>query len=319
MTAPTHRADNSEPVPASGGVAEIPPAEPTQPSRLPAPLRAMRPKQWLKNVLVLSAPLAAGRLFEPIVLLQAATAFVAFCLLSATVYLINDIRDIDEDRQHPKKRLRPIAAGELRIPTAWVMAVVCAAAAFIIAFLTSNLLGITLAVYLGLQLLYSLLLKHQPIIDLAMVASGFLLRAVAGGVATGIELSQWFLLVASFGSLFMVAGKRYSEMIALGAEAGTRRSLERYTVSYLRFAWMISAATVLMAYSLWAFENRDLGPLGVPWTALSIAPFTLGLLQYAREIDLGGAGAPEDIVLSDRVLQVIGLLWLVLIAIAVFW
>lgn len=333
MTAPPHRAENPEgtatsadgdvdprmadPEVESGEPVDELAVEPTR-SRMPPWLRAMRPKQWVKNVLVLTAPLAAGRLFEPTVLVHSLLAFVGFCLISATVYLINDIRDIDEDRLHPKKRLRPIPAGELAIPTAWVLALVCAAAAFTIGFVTAPKLGITFATYLGLQLLYSLLLKHQPVIDLAMVASGFLLRAIAGGVATDIPLSQWFLLVASFGSLFMVAGKRYSEMIALGAEAGTRRSLERYTDSYLRFAWMVSAATVLMAYSLWAFENRTGGPLGVPWTAISIAPFTLGLLQYAREIDAGGAGAPEDIVLGDRVIQVLGLIWLVLISIAVF-
>ncbi len=155
-------------------------------------------------------------------------------------------------------------------------------------------------------------------IDLAVVSSGFLLRAVAGGVATAIPLSQWFLLVASFGSLFMVAGKRYSELKSLGVDAGTRKSLERYSQSYLRFVWMLAAGTVLVSYSLWAFENRGDAWLGVPWTALSIAPFTLALLQYALEIDAGQAGEPEDIVLGDRILQALGVLWLILIAIAVF-
>ncbi len=280
----------------------------------------MRPRQWLKNVLVVAAPLAAGQLFDPQVLGRECLAFVAFSLMSAAVYLVNDIRDMAEDQLHPTKRFRPIAAGQLRVPVAWGLAAVCAVLGFTVGFLTSVPLGITLAVYLGLQLLYSAFLKHMLIIDLAMVASGFLLRAVAGGVATGIELSQWFLLVASFGSLFMVAGKRYSELVALGADAGTRRSLERYSVSYLRFAWVISAATVLMSYSLWAFDNdnRDPGPFGVPWSALSIAPFTLGMLQYALRIDRGDAAEPEEIVLRDRMLQVIAVIWLALIAAGVF-
>ena len=152
-----------------------------------------------------------------------------------------------------------------------------------------------------------------------MVASGFLLRAIAGGVATGIPLSQWFLLVAAFGSFFMVAGKRYSEMKAIGGEAGTRRSLTRYSESYLRFAWMLAAVMVLISYSLWAFENpRRRRRWGVPWTAISIAPFTLGLLQYALEVDAGSAGEPEDVVLHDHVLQGIGVIWLVVISVAVF-
>lgn len=278
----------------------------------------MRPRQWVKNVLVLAAPLAAGRLFEAAVLGDAAFAFVAFCLVSASVYLINDVRDVAEDRLHPRKRFRPIAARELTPAAALVLAGVTGAASFALGFLTSDSLGVTLAVYLILQILYSVFLKHLPVVDLAMVSSGFLLRAIAGGVATGIPLSQWFLLVASFGSLFMVAGKRYSELRAIGADAGTRRSLGSYSQSYLRFTWMLAAVMVLISYSLWAFENRD-PPQGVPWTALSIAPFTLGLLQYALEVDAGAAGEPEDVVLHDHVLQGMGLIWLVLISIAVFW
>jgi decaprenyl-phosphate phosphoribosyltransferase len=279
----------------------------------------MRPRQWVKNLLVLAAPLAAGRLFEPAVLKTAALSFVAFCLVSASVYLVNDVRDVEEDRQHPTKRFRPIAAGELKSSTAVALAAVVGVCGLVLGFFVSVPLGITLLVYVSLQLLYSAYLKHLPVVDLAMVASAYLLRAIAGGVATGIPLSQWFLLVAAFGSFFMVSGKRYSEMKSLGSEAGTRRSLTRYSESYLRFAWMMAAVMVLISYSLWAFENRGDGALGVPWTAISIAPFTLALLQYALEVDAGTAGEPEDVVLNDRVLQGLGLVWLAVISIAVFF
>jgi decaprenyl-phosphate phosphoribosyltransferase len=288
-------------------------------SRVPATVRAMRPRQWVKNLLVLAAPLAAGRLFEPAVLKGAALAFVAFCLVSASVYLVNDVRDVEEDRQHPTKRFRPIAAGELKPGTALWLAAVLGACGLALGFFVSPPLGITMVVYISLQMLYSAYLKHLPVVDLAMVASAFLLRAIAGGVATGIPLSQWFLLVAAFGSFFMVAGKRYSEMKALGGEAGTRRSLTRYSESYLRFAWMLAAVMVLISYSLWAFENGGNGAFGIPWTAISIAPFTLGLLQYALEVDAGTAGEPEEVVLNDRVLQGLGLVWLVVISVAVFF
>jgi decaprenyl-phosphate phosphoribosyltransferase len=289
-----------------------------RPSRVPAAVRAVRPRQWVKNVLVFTAPLAAGRLLEPQVLLNAFVAFVAFCLISATVYLINDVRDVEEDRLHPRKRFRPIAAGELSPAAALLLAGVTGVLGFALAFWTSWQLGVVLTVYLALQVLYSTFLKHLPVVDLAIVSSGFLLRAMAGGVAAGIPLSQWFLLVAAFGSFFMIAGKRYSELKSVGADAGTRRSLLRYSESYLRFAWMLAAVMVLISYSLWAFENRGDGRLGLPWTAISIAPFTLGLLQYALEVDTGNAGEPEDVVLHDRVLQVIGLVWLVTISLAVF-
>jgi decaprenyl-phosphate phosphoribosyltransferase len=278
----------------------------------------MRPKQWVKNALVATAPLAAGRLFETAVLTGVALAFVAFCLVSAAVYLVNDVRDVAEDRLHPRKRFRPIAAGELKPTTAWVLAALTGVAGLALGFAVTIPLGITLVVYLAVQLLYTAFLKHLPVVDLAVVASGFLLRAIAGGVATGIPLSQWFLLVAAFGSFFMVAGKRYSEMRAVGGGAGTRRALARYSESYLRFAWMLAAVMVLISYSLWAFENRGDGALGLPWTAISIAPFTLGLLQYALEVDAGNAGEPEDVVLHDHVLQGIGVVWLVVISVAVF-
>jgi len=279
----------------------------------------MRPRQWVKNLLVVAAPLAAGRLFEPAIIKGAALAFVAFSLASAAVYLVNDVRDVEEDRQHPTKRFRPIAAGELKPATALTLAVVLGVCGLALGFFVSLPLGITVLVYVALQVLYSAYLKHLPVVDLAMVASAYLLRAIAGGVATGIPLSQWFLLVAAFGSFFMVSGKRYSELKSLGSDAGTRRSLTRYSESYLRFAWMMSAVMVLISYSLWAFENRGAGTLGIPWTAISIAPFTLALLQYALEVDAGTAGEPEEVVLKDRVLQGLGLVWLAVISIAVFF
>src|SRR5918998_3295742 len=181
-------------------------------SRLPAAVRAMRPKQWVKNVLVATAPLAGGRLLETSVLIGVGLAFVAFCLVSSAVYLLNDVRDVEEDRLHPRKRFRPIAAGQLAPGAALLIAGVAGAAGVAIGFWTSVPLGVVLVIYVVLQVLSSLTLKHLRVVDLAMVAGGFLLRAIAGGVATGNALSQWFLLVASFGSLFMVAGKRYSEM-----------------------------------------------------------------------------------------------------------
>lgn len=287
-------------------------------SRLPAWLRAMRPRQWVKNVLVFAAPVAAGRLLEPDVLISSGLAFVAFCLVSASIYLINDTNDMEADRQHPTKRFRPIAAGELSPRAAIVLATVTLALSLALGFAVAVPLGITLALYWVLQVGYSLWWKDQPILDLAMVASGFLLRAIAGGVASGIVLSQWFLLVASFGSLFMVAGKRYSEMLELGPEAGTRKSLASYTSSYLHFVWAVSVGAVIMSYSLWAFEQPDGNLWGINWAAISIAPFTLALLRYAMEIDAGRAGEPEDIVLGDRVLQGLGVAWVIPVALTVF-
>ena len=284
--------------------------------RSPALLRAVRPRQWVKNVLVLAAPLAAGVITDRDVLAHTAVAFVAFCLVASAVYLVNDVRDVAEDRRHPTKRLRPVAAGELHPRSALSAAVVLLIAGLGVGFANNVELGSTLLVYVAVQVGYTLGLKHQPVLDLAAVASGFLLRAIAGAVASGLYLSPWFLLVASFGSLFMVAGKRYSEIHTLGAAAGTRRSLGYYSESYLRFVWVLAASITIVSYSLWSFEQAS-RTAGVPWAEISLAPFVLGLLRYAVDIDRGTAGTPEDIVFRDRALQAIGLVWGITVCLAV--
>ena len=193
-------------------------AEKLQPPKnlLDGMIKALRPKQWVKNVLVVAAPVAAGGdvIFQGRVLLDILIAFVAFCLAASSIYLINDARDVDADRQHPTKRFRPIAAGVLPVSLAYIMSVVLIALAVGGSFLASSGpgLAIVVAVYIALQLGYCFGWKHQPVIDIALVSSGFMLRAMAGGVAAGVILSQWFLLVAAFGSLFMAAGKRYAEL-----------------------------------------------------------------------------------------------------------
>ncbi len=289
-----------------------------QARRLPPAVRALRPRQWLKNVLVFSAPLAAGSLLQYGVLARSLLAFVAFCLITGCIYLVNDIRDVGADRQHPSNRMRPIASGEMSISAAWMLALLIGAAGVVLGYLVSAGLGVTVSVYIAWQLAYSIFFQDLPIFDLAFVATGFMLRVIAGGAATGIHLSHWLLLVASFGSLFMVSGKRYAEVLRLGTNTPTRRSLAGYTDSFLRFVWMLSAGIVLIFYGLWAAANTDRGPLDVDWTVISIAPFTLALLQYARRIDTGNAGAPEDIVIRDRTLLTFGGIWLILICIAVF-
>lgn len=280
-----------------------------------AVVRSMRPRQWVKNVLVVAAPVAAGDIGEPGVLGATLVAFVSFCLASSAVYLVNDCVDREADRVHPRKRFRPIAAGELSVAAAVAVALVLAVLAAALAYAASWQLLVLVIAYLGVQLLYSTWLKHEPVIDLMLVAAGFLMRAVAGGLAASLEISDWFLLVAGFGSLFMVAGKRYSELHTLGSEAGTRRSLVRYTASYLRFVWSTAAGVTIAGYSLWAFSNPSSGAL--PWLALSIIPFVGALLRYAVDIDAGTAAEPEDIVWRDRVLQGIGVVWLVVLTLGI--
>lgn len=275
----------------------------------------MRPRQWVKNLPVVTAPLAAGALGDPGVAVRTGLAFVAFCAGSSAVYALNDASDMETDRLHPTKRHRPIASGALSATEGRLLALGLAALALVVGALASWSFVVLLASYLLLQVAYTYRLKHEPVLDIVVVSSGFLLRAVAGGLAADIAISPWFLLVAGFGSLFIVSGKRYSELHTLGSEAGTRRSLVRYTPTYLRFVWSMAAAGTAMSYSLWAFEMDD--RTAVAWHAISIAPFVIGLLRYAVDIDAGTAAEPEDIVYADRSLQLIGVVWLVLFALGV--
>lgn len=281
-------------------------------------IRAARPRQWVKNLLVLAAPLAAGTLHHPAVLWHGAVAFMAFSLAASGIYLINDVMDVDGDRAHPTKRNRPIAAGVVSPTFAVGIALVLLTAALVVTPLASLQLLAVVAVYIGVQLAYCYWLKQQPVIDICIVSSGFLLRAIAGAAAAAIPLSQWFLLAAGFGSLFMVAGKRYAE-IQLVERTGVaiHKSLDRYSASYLRFVWGLSATVLIMTYGLWAFEIRGAHHSTV-WSAISIVPFVVAVLRYAVDVDGGKGGEPEEIAMNDRVLQTLGIAWLLTIVLAVY-
>jgi decaprenyl-phosphate phosphoribosyltransferase len=268
-------------------------------------VRTMRPRHWVKNVVVLAAPLASGTLFEPPVLAAVGIAFVAFSLAAAGVYIVNDIQDVDADRAHPIKCHRPIAAALVSPRLALTVAVALFVTAVGVSFLASVDLVLVTVVYLAVQLAYCWGLKHQPVLDISIVASGFVLRAIAGGAAAGIVLSQWFLLTTAFGALFMVAGKRYAELqLAERTGAKIRKSLERYTASYLRFVWTLSATGVIMTYGLWAFQLSQTNH--TRWPVISLVPFVLAIMRYALDVDEGNGGEPEQIILSDRMLQALG-------------
>ena len=279
-------------------------------------VRSTRPKQFVKNVLVFAAPIAGGVLDEGQVLRSVTLAFLAFCLVSAATYLLNDIGDIAQDRVHPTKRHRPVAAGVVPIRFAVATALVLLVAGLAIAFTVNWQLGVTVLAYKAMTTAYTLWLKHLPVFDIAIVASGFIVRAVAGGVAADIPLSRWFLIVACFGSLFMVAGKRHGELMHI-SDASTRPALAEYTLEYLRFVWTMSAAVTIGAYCLWAFEHPATDT-GIPWWGLSIAPFVVAVMRYALIVERGEASSPEEVVLGDRTLQLLGAVWVTLFVCSVY-
>jgi len=272
----------------------------------------------VKNLLVFAAPGAAGVLDDPSQLGRTAIAFVAMCLAASGTYFLNDSLDMHADREHPTKKHRPIAAGHVSQRLGIVMAVLLVLVAVGIAIPVNDAkLAAVVGGYVVLTVSYSLYLKHEPVVDLGAVAAGFVLRAIAGGVATDVKISDWFLIVAAGGSLFMVTGKRHAEQIELGESSGSHRStLEEYSTSFLSFVRAVAASVTVTAYILWAFENA--AKTGdETWFRLSIVPFVLAILRYAHLIEQGRGGAPEEIVLADRVLQVLGLLWIVAFAIGV--
>ncbi|MBY4010459.1 decaprenyl-phosphate phosphoribosyltransferase [Rhodococcus fascians] len=280
-------------------------------------VKALRPRQWVKNVLVLAAPLAAGSVTDRDVLLSVALAFIVFCFAASGVYLVNDAMDIEADRAHPTKRFRPIAAGVLPVTIAYAMAVVSLGLAVGLSFFANWKLALVIGVYIVIQLAYCFGLKHQAVLDICIVSSGFLLRAIAGGVAASIPLSQWFLLIMAFGSLFMAAGKRYAELqLAERTGAKIRKSLENYTTTYLRFVWTLSATAVVICYGLWAFQQD--AETDSNWFAISMIPFTIAILRYAVDVDGGEAGEPEEIALGDRVLQLLAIAWIGVVGVAVY-
>jgi len=284
--------------------------------------RIARPRQWVKNLLVFAAPGAAGVLSHGHVALRAGGAFGIFCVAASGTYFLNDTFDAAADRHHPIKRFRPVAAGDVSAGVAAAVGIVLVAASVVLAWwLAGWHLALVIAIYGAVSAAYSLRLKHEPVVDLACVSSGFVLRAIAGGVATGVFLSDWFLIVASFGSLLVVAGKRSAEHTDLGElRAAHRRALAAYPPAFLRSVRLIAAGVTLSAYCLWAFERA--AQIGVGhhpiWFELSIVPFVMAVLHVELRFEWGQGGAPEDLALGDHMLQVLGIAWVALFAVGVY-
>jgi decaprenyl-phosphate phosphoribosyltransferase len=276
----------------------------------------MRPRQWIKNGLVVAAPGAAGALGHDDVPVRVALACVAFCMLASGIYAVNDVRDAAEDRLHPRKLYRPVAAGELGPRTAVGLGLVLMLSGLALCVAVRPGLAAVGAGYLALTLSYTLIWRYILILDVIAIAGGFVLRAVAGGVAAPVELSRWFMLVVTCAAVLVAAGKRQAELRRTDADgAGRRPVLELYTATRLRLIVAASAAGALLSYCVWAFELPDVH--GIPWRMLTVVPFTACLLRYGAEVRRGGGEAPEELVLADRWLLLAGGAWLLLFAMSV--
>jgi len=282
-------------------------------------LKTMRPKQWTKNVVVFAPLVFDEKLFQPALLGRTALAFALFCLISSTVYIINDLVDIDKDRQHPKKRLRPLAAGVLSPRVAMAAAGVFILVSFPLALWLDRDFALILLSYLLLNIAYSFYLKHLVIIDVLVIATGFVLR-VAGGVAVvGVErFSPWLYLVVTLGALFLGFGKRRHELLLLDEGADAHRAiLAEYTIPFLDQLIGLVTSTMVIAYSLYTFSAPNLPDNHAMMLTI---PFVLyGLFRYLYLIHVKKeGGAPDELLLSDKPLLATGVLWVLAVVIVLY-
>ncbi|MFQ5855133.1 MAG: decaprenyl-phosphate phosphoribosyltransferase [Anaerolineae bacterium] len=288
-------------------------------STLSTLVHAMRPKQWPKNAFVFAALVFDVKLFHVGLLSRTVVAAVLFCLVSGVVYLINDLADIEKDRQHPKKRHRPLASGKLSPTTAVIAAIAIVGGSLPLAFLLSMSFGIVLTGYFVLQLAYSFMLKNLAIIDVLTVAAGFVLRAVGGAVVIGVTISPWLYVCTTLVALFIGFSRRRHELVLLEGEAANHRaSLDEYTPHLLDYMIAIVASTTVIAYSLYTF----LAP-NVPanHAMMLTIPFVLyGIFRYLSLIHIRNeGGSPEEMFLKDKPLMINFALWgLAVIAILYF-
>lgn len=281
-------------------------------------LRCTRPGQWVKNLLVIAVPFAARGLGDDEVLADTAAAVLAFAIVSAGTYLLNDARDVERDRVHPHKRSRPVAAGVVPAAlAAWVGAALLLAG-IAAAWATSSALGIVVVAYVAITSLYSAGLKHLPWLEIAAVAAGFALRAIAGAAATGLPASGSFLLVIASGATFIVLGKRYAEVTLLTDLSGAHRPvLARYSARVLLVLFASAAVVLCVGYTLWGL-HRGHG-VGRVLDVASLLPVAYGLGRYGLLVSRGAGGAPEEVLTHDRGMVAAIAGWVVVFGAGLVW
>ncbi len=292
-------------LPAQEGLASPAPAAPAREALPRAVVRLMRPHHWTKNLLVFAALVFAKDLFVARSLGLAGLAFAAFCLASSSVYVVNDVLDIERDRLHPEKRHRPIAAGLVPVSTAWALGALLTAGALGLAFWIRPLFGLAILAYVAMSHFYSFAGKNIVILDVMVIAAGFVLRAVGGALAIDVPSSSWFIVCTLFAALFLALSKRRAEMLALEAGAGSHRPvLKAYTPETLAAFAATSMALVLISYALYVLDVRDQAGGGFQLLELTL-PFVLfAVFRYHLLVESGRFGEkPEDVFLRDRPFQ----------------
>lgn len=272
-------------------------------------IQLLRLRQWLKNLMLYFPPFLGGTLLEPGVAVRGVLPFTVFCLVSSSIYITNDILDIENDGHHPEKRKRPLPSAMVSIPAAVSLALLLGAAGFGLAWsVPASRFMACLLLYVLISLLYTFRLKNYALVDIFCVSSGFLLRLEAGGAVFGISISGWLFLTVFLLSLFLSTGKRFSEKRRLGDSAAShRRALDAYPKGFLQGLMFLSGATVLVTYSMYVIsKNSTLLLYTVPLCCF-------GLMRYMFRILSGSSGDPTESLLKDGPLFVVGLIWVAMV------
>ena len=277
---------------------------------LKALLKTMRPRQWTKNAFVFAALVFDEKLFNPTAFFRTALGFVLFCLISSATYIVNDLIDLEADRQHPEKRFRPIPSGQLPIPAAIAAAILLTLLSIGLGFWLSLPFGAVVLAYFLLMLAYSKWLKHIPILDVLIISAGFVLRVHSGVTLIHVErFSPWMYVVMTLLALYLGFGKRRAELALLASNANVhRRVLDGYTIPLLDQFIIIVSGTTIVAYSLYTFFAPNLPENHAMMLTIPFVLYSIFRYLYLIQVKHSG-GAPEEVLLSDRPLQVAILLW----------
>jgi len=287
---------------------------------LKALIRTMRPRQWAKNIFIFAALVFDEQLLVSTSLLRTLAGFALFSFISSAVYIFNDIADVEADRQHPEKKKRPIASGTLPVGAAWTAGIVLVVVTLGLAMLLGVEFALVLAAYLLLNLAYSKWLKHVPIVDVLIIAAGFVLRVHAGVTLISVErFSPWLYVVMTLLSLFLGFGKRRAELALLAQGAGShRRVLDGYTIPLLDKYIMIVSGTTIVAYSLYTFTAPNVPANHSMMLTIPFVVYMILRYLYLIEVEKAG-GAPEDILLTDRPFQIASVLWSLTVLAVFYW
>lgn len=276
-------------------------------------LKAIRPKQATKNLFVYAALVFAGKTFDLLLFGKVTLAFLLFVAVSGSIYLLNDILDVEQDRQHPEKKHRPIASGDLPVSVAQVTMLLLSVGSLAAAFALQAKFGVVLASYFVLQLAYNFRLKHIVLFDVFTIALGFVLRTVAGGVVGDIYISRWLLLCSLLLALLLGFGKRRQELVLLGSDAGKHRAiLNEYSLPFLDQIINIVSGITIVCYSVYCVESDSAAKHPHLWVTVPIVIYSVCRYLYLV-YQKGMGGAPDEVLLKDRTLQVAIALWFVLV------